>query len=369
MQRVLFIETSLSINGGQKMSLLISDNLRMMEKIDVVWLIPGPGELDRYLQEKGYKVYYLGNVSLEYGKKHLSDVFSYLRMSKRCIKTIKQIIKNESIDLIYAAGPVSLPWAAIAGSQKKKPVIWHLHHNFEDKITLKLLNFTSGFKSVRKIISVSECVASQIKRRKKVFVLYNPVDFYKFSSGSIVNLNDDIICYKRNSINLMHIGLITPTKRQDISINITNHLNHNGLKTNLWLIGEIDKNNYHYFDMLNKQANQNVHFISKQNNIEDWLKLADLVIIPSIEGFPLVGLESLCAGVPLLTIDKGGAIELCEASGCGEVFKENEYDGLDTKVKHLLGNQEAKEKGIKFASNCNIGNYMNAIIRTFNEKA
>ena len=98
-------------------------------------------------------------------------------------------------DILYAPGPAALPWSAVCGMLFHKPVIWHLHHIFLDGATKKLLNICSSWKSVRKIIAVSNCVGKQIVdegAHKKVEVIYNPVDVEKYANGDAAKIVSEI---------------------------------------------------------------------------------------------------------------------------------------------------------------------------------
>lgn len=194
MRKILLIETASAINGGQKMSLLVSDILRDTGEYEITWLIPEEGALSESLKEKGYTYFFMGNVDLPASVKKKSTVFKYARISLSAINTINKLIAKENIDIIYAPGPAALPWSAICGTIKHRPVIWHLHHMFLDGPTLKLLNFTSACGCVKSIVAVSNAVGSQISNSKgktKINVLYNPVDFEKYSNGNADRIKNE----------------------------------------------------------------------------------------------------------------------------------------------------------------------------------
>ena len=176
------------------MSLLVSDMFRETGEYEITWLIPEEGALSESLKEKGYTFFFMGNVDLPAGVKKKSTVFKYARISLSAINTISKLITREKIDIIYAPGPAALPWSAICGTLKHKPVIWHLHHMFLDGPTLKLLNFTSACGCVKSIVAVSNVVGSQISNNKgktKINVLYNPVDFEKYSNRNADRIKNE----------------------------------------------------------------------------------------------------------------------------------------------------------------------------------
>ena len=61
-----------------------------------------------------------------------------------------------------------------------------------------------------------------------------------------------------------------------------------------------------------KGLSDSVLFLGRRNDIADLLKMMDILIIPSFEGFPLAGLEAAAAGVPVAACDTAGAREFIE---------------------------------------------------------
>lgn len=183
-QKVLVWETLATVSGGQKMTLTVLDMLS--DRYTFCCLIPAEGMLSEELKKRDIPYILMGDQTLPTGVKGKQVVFRYGWMSvKNICKSLKQIRRYKP-DMLYCPGPAALPWSAVCGSLTGKPVIWHLHHIFLDGATKKLLNICSKWKSVRKIIAVSNCVGDQITNtdaHQKVTVLYNPVDVQKYANG------------------------------------------------------------------------------------------------------------------------------------------------------------------------------------------
>lgn len=63
-----------------------------------------------------------------------------------------------------------------------------------------------------------------------------------------------------------------------------------------------------------------VQFLPHQPDPLRWIASADVFVLTAREdAFPLVCVEAAAAGRPIVTFDNGGAAELIEAAGCGEV--------------------------------------------------
>ena len=186
-------ETLGTVSGGQKMTLIVLDMLK--DEYEFCCLIPTEGMLAEELKKRGIRYILMGDQTLPAGVKGKQVIFRYGWMSvKNILKSWKIICKYQP-DLLYAPGPAALPWSAVCGVLTGKPVVWHLHHIFLDGTTKKLLNICSCFGSVKKIIAVSKCVGEQITNKagkKKIEVLYNPVDVVKYASGDSEKVRSEI---------------------------------------------------------------------------------------------------------------------------------------------------------------------------------
>ena len=380
MKKVLLTETASMINGGQKMSLLVSDMLTENRQYEVIWAIPEEGVLSDQLKKRGIKYYLLGNVDLPAGVKNKSVVFRYARLTLLTIRKINKIIGKEKVDIIYSPGPASLPWAAVCGTMMHKPVIWHLHHMFLDGPTKKLIGYFSKWKSVRHIIAVSNVVGEQVKKPsayKKVTVLYNPVDIEKYQSGNFDNVKGEFPFNANKNgktIIIGQIALIEKDKKQDITLKITGALRRAGYDAYATIIGkhtDATKNFYIYLQELASRIEimNYVNFFGFRKDIPDLLPGIDIIMIPSsFEGFPLAGLEACAAGVPVVACNVGGAREFVDVSGSGCCFELDNVDDAAKKVIDCLNNKNHYSKnGKAFASECTHTKYSDKLLALFSK--
>ena len=304
------------------------------------------------------------------GIKGKSVAFRYAGLSINAISKTFWIILKEKPDIIYAPGPATLPWSAICGVLTNKPVIWHLHHMFLDGPTKKLLNFFSGWSSVKKIIAVSNCVGDQIGNsagRKKVEVLYNPVDGEKYSSGcadTVWQEHPQMKCKDENTIVLGHVALMQETKRQNIVIDTAKELKDRGYHVKAVFAGGTKNAEDEKFLLSLKQSTKkygmeaDVHFLGFRSDIPNVLACCSLIMIPSVEGFPLAGLEANAAGLPVVCADKGGSLEYAEVSKSGEIFQFDDAKDAASAVTRCLKRYDYYASNAKnFVKTCSITNY------------
>lgn len=340
-KRLLLWETLSTLGGGQQMTLTIADMLG--EQWDILCLIPGEGRLSEELKKRGIPYVCMGDQTLPAGVKGKSVLFRYGWMSLKNIwKSLAQIRRFRP-DVLYAPGPAALPWSAVCGALTGKPVIWHLHHIFQDGPTKKLLNFCGKWKTVKKIIAISRCVGEQITSdaKEKLEIFYNPVDCRRFAEGNGVKVRRELEkaldISLENRVVVGHIGLIQRMKRQDFVLSVLKSLRKQGVNAVGLFAGECREQDY--MDELQHQLrseNLDVLFLGRREDIPDVLKAMDVLLIPSVEGFSLAGEEAAAAGVPVVACDVAGAAELVEKSGNGLTYPEHDSDSATRAICEIL---------------------------------
>jgi len=80
-----------------------------------------------------------------------------------------------------------------------------------------------------------------------------------------------------------------------------------------------------------------IHFLGKQNSVEDLLSLADLMLMPSeMESFGLAALEAMACSVPSIATRVGGVPELVDDGVTGMLFPVGDTDGMAAAAIDLL---------------------------------
>jgi len=372
LKKILVWETLSLVSGGQRMTLTVLD--LMKDTYSYHCLIPEKGPLAEELDARGIPYTLMGNQTMPTGVKGKSVIFKYAWMSLKAVCKALSVIRREKPDILYAPGPASLPWSAFCGSLTGKPVIWHLHHIFIDGTTKKLLNICSGWKSVNTIISVSNFVGEQITNKKaqnKKVTLYNPVDIEKYANGRPDKVIQEFPYINANSIMIGHIGLLQPSKRQDIAIDIVETLHNKGHDAHALIVGSARAEDKPYEASLRqtvraKGLEKYIHFLGQRNDIENIMKILSVIFVPSMEGLSLVALEAMAAGVPILATSQGGVGELIRESGAGCLFNEEDtLVDIADKILFAIGEKGKITNGIVFVNSHNPERYRADILRIF----
>jgi N-acetyl-alpha-D-glucosaminyl L-malate synthase BshA len=87
-----------------------------------------------------------------------------------------------------------------------------------------------------------------------------------------------------------------------------------------------------------------VHFLGKQDNVNELLPLADLMLMPSeMESFGLAALEAMACSVPTIATRVGGVPELITDDVNGLLFPVGDIDSMSDAAISLLSDSERLE--------------------------
>ena len=175
----------------------------------------------------------------------------------------------------------------------------------------------------------------------------------------------------KNQIVVGHIALIQRPKRQDFVLEVLTELEKRGYEVIGLFAGEV-RDEHFLQELLEKvkayRLEDSVIFLGRRNDIPDFLKVLDVLIIPSFEGFPLAGLEAASAGTPVVACNVAGAKEFIEASGDGMTFKEDDAMDAATCIEKIVSNRDEMVKiGRLFANNSSMESYAERLERFFQE--
>lgn len=204
-------------------------------------------------------------------------------------------------------------------------------------------------------VSISHQVLYSVKKLygdNKNVLIYNGVKPAKKTS-SYENVKKQIAEYKKSADTkvLLNIGgRFTTQKNQFLLIEVIRELSNYNVV--LLLIGgpTNDPISQEYYSRCKSEASKldNIYFIEPVNNVSDYLFNADVLCISSLwEGLPLLLLEAMSVGLPIVSTPAGGIPDVLQNGKQGVIskgFTKNEY--LEA-IKRYLNNQEIDVKQIK----------------------
>ena len=135
---------------------------------------------------------------------------------------------------------------------------------------------------------------------------------------------------------LVHLSNFRPVKRVADVVKVFAGITKT-VPARLMLIGDGPDRSTAEYLARKLDVQDRIHFLGKQENVNELLPCADLMLMPSeIESFGLAALEAMACGVPALATRVGGVPELIESGKNGVLCEVGDVEGMVQAAVALL---------------------------------
>jgi len=252
----------------------------------------------------------------------------------RVVRGLYKIIKVSRYDIVHVHLFPSLYYTWVVSLFFDSPRYVYTEHSTNNRRRkIPLLNifehliYGSYDKIVANSIETKYSLSSWIKLGDKISVIENGVPIPAIQKKN----------YKITGIpKLLFIGRLTPAKGVDIAIEAVRILLRRGTEVELTIVGDGPQRKS--FERMAKGLP--VRFVGFQESIETYMISHDILLIPSRwEGFGLVAIEGLMAGMPIVA----ASVDFLKANivdgKYGLLFKPGDPKDLVNKIKEILSSE------------------------------
>jgi glycosyltransferase involved in cell wall biosynthesis len=278
----------------------------------------------------------------------------------RAFFALKKLCKQNQIDIIYTnTAPVIIGGMLSKFTGIKN--VWHLHEILEPSSFMHrffgwMINATA-----QKVIVVSDAVynnwAGRIDASKMVKV-YNGFEASGVNVDVNVGANANNIKPLREQLNLNNntvlvgmVGRVNLIKGQFYFIQIAAAAKAAGLNCHFVMIGDAYKGYEYLYPQLENQIDalglQNtITNLYYQPNAAALIQQLDIFVLPSIkpDSFPVVILEAMAAGKPIIATNQGGAQEQIDDCVSGFLVPVNDATIAAQKLGVLVNNPDMRTR-------------------------
>lgn len=234
---------------------------------------------------------------------------------------LAQILRKRKVDILHSHIFYASLFASPIGWLCRVPVVIETPHVREAwrhgwlKGGFAVDRFAGRF--VDHYIAVSEANARYLVKQKglpaqKVVVIHNGCDLKRFEPyGAAPTGLKRSLGFSEGDPVLIVIGRLEPQKGHQVLLNALVAIRREFPRVRLVSVGEGSLR-----AELEKLVNalglrESVRFAGYQSNVPDWLRLSDVAVLPSFyEGLPIVAIESLAAGKPMVATAVDGTPEV-----------------------------------------------------------
>lgn len=287
-------------------------------------------EFKNDLLSTGCKVYFLGRKEGHKSPKYIFELMN--------------IIRKHKIDIIHTHNNGSKYWSILC--KLFNPGI-KLVYTIHDSIILKEQLSAKDLLFHKKFIDMNIAISNSMFKNafklglSKTTKIYNGIDFKKFKTNQKA-----ASCNNSNILNIVNVARITYHKKgQDILVKALKLCKDKGVNFHCNIIGVTfshDKESYDYLCNLIKESNleSEISFLLNRTDVPELLKQADLFLLPSrYEGMPIVVLEAMAAGLPVIASNIPGSNDIIVHNFNGLLFENENYKDLSEKIIYLYENR------------------------------
>lgn len=332
MKKILFAANNLEIGGIEKALVTLLNALESIGKYQITLVLENKiGLLLKELNEEINIIEYKPNKNRIVLIRKMINFIKRLNFSRK--------YKNK-FDFSASFATYSKMSSFVARTASRNSTLWghadyiELYNNKEEVINFfKSINYDE-FKN---IVFVSEegkksFISIFPKKKEDVIVCNNLID------ERILELANENIDIEKEETTFLNVGRHDEKqKRLTRLINVAKRLKDNGYKFKMLFVGD-GPDSENYKEKVKEYGLENsVIFLGKKPNPYPYFLVSDAVVLTSdYEGYPVVFLESMALGKPIITTDVSGSSSI-KNGGFGIVTQKDDnsiYEAMEEFIKY-----------------------------------
>ena len=361
--RLVFIADPYEVGGSIEIFINLLEELRKNNDLSIVVLSSKYGRCNQYADSVGIENYAVGHTSyyVNRGSTVLRVIIRKLLYPYLCLehylRNIQALKKAEdridftTVDIIHS-NTINIDIGALIAKKYNIPHIWHIRVFGEldygcFSLRKNYIDFINSHSSC--LVAISEAVSKHWISKglidRKIRVIYDGVPYEQFSTNIREKRND--------KIKLVIAGFVSPFKGQIQIIKALSKMDKQDRKKfelDIYGHGAIEYIAFLKWLIMLHGLDENIHFIGHVNNLKQLLSNYDIGLTCSkSEGFGLVTIEYMMAGLPVIASNTGANPEIVKDGENGYLYKFDDIDDLKNKI--LLVGQEIQSQEKNYSNN------------------
>lgn len=334
--------------GANKVFFQVARTLRN-DGHDVLIFIPSEGSLTDLFKQNNleYRLLNLGVLR----RKYLNPFGLLNRAFKltNAYRLLKKAAEEWKADTIYSN--TLLIWVGLIVARRLRlNHFWHLHEILEPSLPKRIFGYLLS-KNNGHFISVSRavenCWEQYFNANSRHHLLYNGVEKPYADSPDLLRQE---LSLRPDTVLVGLIGRINHWKGQEYFIEIAAEVNKKHSNVAFVIVGDPYPGNDHLVEKLKFQIDllrlTNVFMLGFRRDIGNVLSSLDVFMSASVKDdpFPLVILEAMSSGLPIVATKQGGAIEMLEEGISGIFIPIHEPKIAADRIDKLILSEEMRKE-------------------------
>lgn len=344
--KILFLSHYDNLYGAGRALLNLVLGLKAAGRHTPEVVLPAEGEFTDTLKKKGIAYHIHGLTQWE--AIYREPISFAIKKAKRCAaikketESLAEYYKDKGIDLIHSNTAVIGQGAMLAKILGCRHV-WHIREFADLHYGMKFFypeeEVRGYYESADRLIAISDAVKNYLEEKypkAKTLRIYDGIDITEPALKRV--RNDGVFSF-------VYAGYLFKAKKQLDVIEAAKILKAGGRKFKLVFAGEGDKE---YTALLKRKTEsygltEEISFPGFVGNMKELLAESDAGIIASeYEGFGLVTVEYMLAGLPVIGRRSGATPEIVKDGETGILY--DDVKGLAAAMKRLMDEKETAER-------------------------
>lgn len=336
--RLLQVVPSLNLGGMEQVVIQLSRSIDR-DRFDVrVLCLRSEGPFAEELREAGIPVRLLARP-----RGGGPDYFAFSRL--------RAVLREERIEVMHTHNTEAMLTAGLAGALARVPTMVHTDHarEFPDKLRYMVAEHLVSHAYYR-VVGVSTHTTTALERhekipRRKLVTIPNGVDPTPYTrAAEPLEVKRALGIAGRGPV-LGIAAKLRPEKRIEDLIEALSYLRLYFPEIVLLIAGVGGEEEKLRRTAVEHGVADSVHFLGMRRDIPDILRALDLMVLPSSrEGTPMILLEALAAGVPVVATRVGGIPEIITHGLNGSLVEPLQPGALAREITRLLHDPELRAR-------------------------
>jgi len=269
------------------------------------------------------------------------------RLDIGTMRNIRRLIKEHNIGILHCHDYKSDFYGFLAAAFLNVKLITTNHLWTKETGLLRMYEFLDSVlvNFFDKIVAVSDEITSEMVKkpwlnRRKVITIYNGISTDKFYADSPEKAKNRLNLSPSSNI-IGFVGRLSSQKGLEFLLETAKHIVKDVPDTNFLIVGKGDLDDKLKHKVIELGLHDKVIFTGEKRDLTDVYSAMDVFVLPSVrEGTPLVILEALAMGKPIVATDVGGVSKIMKSSMAGILVKPKDVDGLTKAIMFMLQNKE-----------------------------
>jgi L-malate glycosyltransferase len=346
--KILFYNHTSEVSGAERVLLLLLSRLNR-SRFEAVLLCPSAGQLQKEAKALHVQCADVDLLNARFTWR-IDTLIRYIASFVATMRQVRSRVREQQPELIHANSVRAGLVISAATVGLGIPIVWHVHDLLPRHPLSACIRLFTLFRPPLRIVVVANAAADRFKgkllrrfpKRVKVAVVYNAVDAAKLRLTSTSSMRKELRI--RNSDRLIGIvGNLSPIKGQLELIRGFAKARKRIPNLVLLVVGSalFNRGDGYQKQLLAEvralRLEPYVRFLGQRSDVPAIMSALDLLVMNSrSEAFPLVALEGMAAGVPVMATAVGGLPELITHESNGWLVPLGDEEKLVDGIASLL---------------------------------